>query len=93
MTIEDAKKINAPTKRKKGMVYGVNKEEVVEFHKIETLPMECFDNKSLEVCLKGFFERFEQQSKVNKALKEVIKNQAKRLDYLEKVVEKYGMVD
>lgn len=85
--------MNAPIKREKGMVYGVNGKNVVEFHHVESLPLKSFENKSLENLVLEITEKFEKQSKVNVALKEVIKNQDKRLKHLEKVVEKYGMVD
>ena len=85
--------MNAPIKREKGMVYGVNEKNVVEFHHVESLPLKSFENKSLEKLILNIFDQHKKQEKINVALKEVIKNQAKRLDYLEKVVEKYGMVD
>lgn len=93
MEITDAKKMNAISKREKGCVYGVNEKGLVEFHLLGSLPLKSFENKSLDKLIFDFQKQFEKQQKVNVALKDVIKNQAKRLEYLEKVVEKYGMVD
>ena len=95
MSIEDLKKMNAPQVREKGTVYGVGKTGVTDFHKIEMIPIVQFGGKTVG----EMFTELQNALKVakdlvvekNDIIKKVLKEHDKRIDKLEKAVEKYGM--
>lgn len=95
MVMDDLKKMNAPQKRDKGTVYGVGVSGGTDFHRIETIPITQFGNKTLG----QVFTELQNELKVandliaekTEIIKKALKEHDKRIKKIEKAVEKYGM--
>jgi len=91
MDIQDGKKVNATAKRKDGTVYSTVAGNT-DFHMIENVEV---DGKiPLGEVLQSLRDDIDELNETNKKIiKKAFVDIYKRLEKIEKAVEKYGMVD
>ncbi len=96
LDLKDGKKMNSVQKREKGSVYGVNDKGLTEFHLIEKIPIKEFGGKTVGEMFKILSDSLESEKKSqeekNEIFKKVLERVLEKLEKIEGVLDKYGMV-
>jgi len=99
LDVNEAKKIEhkkgqgvEKLQRVSGQVFGVDSRGVVEFHYLEKLVLKDFGGQTVGEVINGLLKVDKDHSKNEQIFKKTLEKLIDRVEKLEKVVEKYGMV-